>query len=223
MSLTIHEDLEQRSEDWHTARRGIVTASVVGQLVTPTLKVANNDTSRALTATLAAERITGWTEEAFVNNDMWRGVEDEPRARAYYSEHFAPVAEAGFMVRDDWGFRIGFSPDGLIREDGLWETKSRKPKKHLQTIVADQVPAENVAQLQAGLLVSGRDWIDYMSWCGGMKPYVKRVYPDPKWQAVIVAAVEAFEKAVEAMTATYYNRVGSLPDTERVIELEVTF
>ena len=34
MSLTTYTDLEQRSEDWFAARCGIVTASVVGQLIT---------------------------------------------------------------------------------------------------------------------------------------------------------------------------------------------
>jgi hypothetical protein len=58
--------------------RGLVTASVVGKLLTPTLKVADNDTSRALTATLAAERITGWTEESHMTPDMWRGVDQSP-------------------------------------------------------------------------------------------------------------------------------------------------
>jgi hypothetical protein len=36
-----------------------------------------------------------------------------------------------------------------------------------------------MAQLQCGLLVSGREWIDYVSYCGGMPMYVKRVLPDP--------------------------------------------
>ena len=34
MSLTIMDQLEQGSDEWKTARRGIVTASTVGRLVT---------------------------------------------------------------------------------------------------------------------------------------------------------------------------------------------
>ena len=64
----------------------------------------------------------------------------------------------GFMIRDDWGYRIGYSPDGLVGDDGLIEVKSRRPKKHLQTILANEVPAENIAQIQTGLLVSQRKW-----------------------------------------------------------------
>ncbi len=48
MSLKIFEDLVQGTPEWLAARRGIVSASVVGQLITPsTVKPAKNDRSRA--------------------------------------------------------------------------------------------------------------------------------------------------------------------------------
>lgn len=222
MSLTILPDLEQGSDEWHDQRRGMITASVVGNLITArTLKPASNDYSRGLTALLAAERITGYTDPTYVSDDMWRGKEDEPRAREKYSEHFAPVTTAGFMVRDDWGFKIGYSPDGLVGEDGLIEIKSRRQKKQLTTVLADQVPAENYAQLQCGLLVSGRDWIDYLSYSGGMHLWRKRVYPDADYHAAIVRAVEQFERTAAEMVATYNAATQGLPMTERVTETEI--
>jgi hypothetical protein len=221
MSLTILPDLLQGSDEWHDQRRGIVTASMVGRLLTSTGKPANNDTSRTLTAQLVAERITGWTDPVYVSDDMLRGHDDEPRALDVYSEHHAPVESVGFMVRDDWGFRIGYSPDGLVGDDGLVEVKSRRAKKHLQTILEDQVPAENMAQLQCGLLVSGRAWIDYVSFCGGMPLYVKRVEPDPAWFDAILAAVTAFEDTASLMVAVYTAATEGLPMTERVIEMEM--
>lgn len=181
----------------------------------PVLQAAANDDSRRLTLLLAAERITGWTEMTFVSDDMWRGIDDEPFARNAYSEHFAPVVEAGFMVEDRWGFPIGFSPDGLVGDDGLIEIKSRRPKAHLATILADEPPAENMAQLQCGLLVSGRQWIDYVSYCGGMPLWRKRVEPDPMWLNTIVEAVEALEENIAAIVDTYTAAVTGLPMTER--------
>lgn len=48
MTLKIYDHLDQGSPEWLAARRGIVTASVVGQRVTPsTVKPAKNDRSRA--------------------------------------------------------------------------------------------------------------------------------------------------------------------------------
>lgn len=221
MSLTIHDELTQGTTEWLDQRRGMVTASVVGNLITPTLRVADNDTSRGLTALLAAERITGYTDPTFVYDDMWRGIEDEPRAREKYAEKYAPVETVGFMVRDDWGFSIGYSPDGLVGKDGLIEVKSRRQRKHLQTILTDAVPAENMAQLQAGLLVSGRKWIDYVSYCGGMPMWVKRVTPDRAWFKAIVGAAAQFELDAAEMVAAYMKATEGLAQTERPVELEM--
>lgn len=223
MTLHTYPDVVQGTPQWDDLRRGMVTASVVGQLVTPsTLKVASNPASRALAALLVAERITGFTDPTYVSDDMERGWEDEPRAVAKYSEdRDMEVQEMGFMVREeDWG-RLGYSPDGLVHDTGLLEVKSRRPKKHLATILADDVPAENIAQIQAGLFVTGREWCDYVSYCGGMPLWTKRVYPDPAWHKALPEAVRAFEAAATEMTSNYLDAVVGLPMTERVIEMDM--
>ncbi|WP_144627589.1 lambda exonuclease family protein [Arthrobacter woluwensis] len=218
MTLTIYNDLEQGTDEWLQARCGILTASVIGQLITPTnVKVANNDTARALTATLTAERITGYVEPAHVTADMERGTLDEPYARDAYAQWSgARVEQVGFMVLDNWGTRLGFSPDGLVGEDGLIEIKSRRQKKHLQTIVNGEVPAENMAQIQTGLLVSRRFWCDYVSFCSGMPLFVKRVYPSEKWFGAIIAAALGFEKNAASIIAAYTEATKNMPPTERI-------
>jgi hypothetical protein len=223
MTLRMLPDLVQGSPEWLDQRRGMVTASVVGQLITPrTVKPAANDHSRALTMTLAAERITGWTDPVFVSDDMMRGRMDEPLARDLYSRTYAPVAEVGFMVREEDGWTLGFSPDGVVGGAGLVEIKSRKAKAQLATILADEVPLANVAQCQAGLLVSGREWLDYVSFCGGLPLWTKRVYPDPRWFDAIREAVEQFEQTAAQMIATYAERTVGLPTTERsTYDLEI--
>src|SRR5690606_529488 len=154
MTLTIYDTLEQSSPEWLEARRGIVTASTVGKLLTATGKVADNDTSRALTHALIAERITGRVEYSAPSRDMQRGTLLEPYARDLYASHYAPVQEIGFMRFENTnGSVIGYSPDGLVGEDGLIEIKSRTPRIQVDTILADRVPAANMAQLQAGLFV----------------------------------------------------------------------
>jgi hypothetical protein len=214
-------DVEQGTPEWHDARRGIMTASVVGKFITAkTIKPASNDTSRSMTAQLVAERITGWTEDTYVSAAMERGSFDEPYARDEYSKHYAPVTECGFMVRDDWGFTIGFSPDGLVGDEGLIEIKSREPKIQLATILDDEVPLENMAQIQCGLLVSGREWCDYVSFRGGMPLYVKRVHPSLTWRSTILDTVAAFEKSAAEMIGRYQSAAAHLPMTERVQAFE---
>ena len=104
------------------------------------------------------------------------------------------------------------------------EVKSRRQKKHLATILADEVPIENVAQIQCGLLVSGRAWCDYISFCGGMPLWTKRVTPDPRWFDAIVAAVTGFEETAAHMVDTYTRAVAGLPMTERIdYDAEIRF
>ena len=219
--LTEFPDVIQGSDEWHAQRRGIVTASVVGRLLTPTLKVADNETSRGLTATLVAERITGQTEPSFTNDDMMRGVLSEPIARDLYSGHFEEATETGFMIRDDWGFKLGYSPDGLVGTDGLIEVKAPRAKGHIATILADKVPEQHMAQIQCGLLVSGRKWLDFISFHGGLPLFVKRVEPDEAWHDAILLAVEAFEQNAWAMEARYKDASQFLIPTERIDFLEV--
>ena len=221
MSLHVYDQIEQGSEEWHAARRGIITASVVGQFITPkTIKVAANDKTRAMAYQLIAERITGHTEDTYVSRDMEAGHFIEPLARDLYSEHYAPATEVGFMVRDDWGFKIGYSPDGIVGDDGLIEIKRRFAKFHLQTILSDEVPLEHMAQCQTGLIVSGRKWIDFISYCGGMPLCVKRVLPDRLWREAILKAVLDFEESAEIMIDAYHAATLGMPATERVEQFQ---
>ena len=258
-------DLEQGSPQWHDQRRGIVTASTVGNLITigkltaidydcpncsaakanpcvgkkpphaplktlhteraaaarnagssaTVFETASNDVSRGLTMLLVAERITGWTEDMFVSDDMLRGQLDEPKARDKYSEHYAPVTEVGFMTYEDSGIKLGFSPDGLVGEDGLIEIKSRRPKKQVSTVISGHPPAENMPQIQCGLLVSGRKWLDYISFAGGMPMWVHRVYPDQRWFDAIIAAGRAFESNAAEMITIYQDEIAGFPSTDR--------
>lgn len=211
-------DVLQGTDEWFAARLGMITASVVGQLITPrAIKPAANPESRALVTLLASERIAGWPADSYSSTDMIRGHLDEPYAREAYTQATGtPITECGLMIRDLGGHSLGYSPDGMAGDDGLVEIKSRLPKKHVATVIADAVPAENIAQCQAALLVSGRPWLDYVSYCGGMRLWTKRVYPDPLWAEAIIAATEAAEKAISDAVATYHLHTSDMPLTERI-------
>lgn len=223
MSLHTFPDVEQGTDEWLELRRGILTASTIGQLITPSLKPASNQAARSLTLTLVAERITGHIDPVFVSDDMLRGQMEEPLARDLYGEFTGvEVAELGFMTEDKWGPIIGYSPDGLVGDEGLIEIKSRRQKKQLHTILDGQVPAENMAQIQCGLLVSGRKWCDYVSFCGGMPLFIKRVYPDNAWQHAVIEAAIAFQHAAADMTRAFTNRTAGYPVPPRSdIEQEI--
>lgn len=221
-NLQVLDNLIQGTEAWHDARRGVLTASVIGQLITPkTLKPANNDTARGLIASLVGERIAGFTESTFTNDDMMRGIEEEPFARDLYIEHFAPVEEVGFMIREQDGIKLGYSPDGVVGDDGLIEVKSRRQKKHVLTVVSGAAPVENMAQIQTGFWVSGRSWCDYISYCGGMKIWVQRVERDPRWQEIITEVARDFEKQAAEMIEKFTAATEGMPLAERTYDVGI--
>lgn len=205
-------DCVQRSDAWFAARRGMLTASVVGSLVTPTLKVANNDTSRGVIAGLVAERVTGEVEQSgYMGPDVERGVLYEPVIRDRYAEVTGQtVTEVGFMIRTlPGGARLGCSPDGLVGDDGGLEIKAPRAKGQVQTILADAVPPQYVAQVQASLLVTQRSHWDYCSAAAG-RLYVTRIHPDPSWHEAITEAVINAERLIQRATSDYLERVDNL-------------
>jgi len=227
-SMRYFPDLIQGSEEWLAARQGLLTASEMKHILTPTLKPANNDKTRAHVYELLAQRITRYVEPTYIGDDMLRGQVDEVEARILYSQHIAPVQEMGFITNDRWGFTIGYSPDGLVGDDGLIECKSRRQKFQAQTIVENvtsgTIPSEYMLQCQTGLLVAERAWCDLISYCGGMPMAVIRVFPDAEIQGAIIEAAEAFEATIAEKLAQYGAAVNSdarLIPTERKIEQEM--
>ena len=228
MKRTFFTELDQGSSDWHDARAGIVTASAMRSLVTGSGQVANNDTSRGLIRTLAAERIMGKPADSFSSRMMDRGTALEPFARDLYSEHYAPVEEVGFIRLDTDEYSLGYSPDGVIGHDGLIEIKSPGPKEHLRTILDDDVPSVYKWQVQVGLLVTGRSWLDFISYCPGADLYVKRVRPDKEAFGTIHMAVSAAEAAITSIIADYTESGKNRVKTEwfdpfEEEEVEITF
>jgi hypothetical protein len=191
-----------------------------------TLKVADNEAVKTHLYELAAQRVNNYVEPHFESFDMERGKFDEERARAKYVEEYAPVTEVGFITNDKLGFPIGYSPDGLVGDDGLIEIKSRIQKLQMLTLVehvaADTIPPDFVIQCQTGLFVAERKWLDFISYSGGMKMGVVRTYPDPVIQEAIGNAAVNAEARINEKLRIYQELIASnarLVDTERLLYL----
>lgn len=219
--ITVHESFEQGTPAWFEARAGIVTASNVHKLLTPRLGVADNATSRGLIYRLAMERLTGHPVDAGATTyAMRRGTELEPYAREHFKQYWLAkgqsLTEAGFITRDHEAtdnapaYRIGYSPDGLIDDDGVLEIKCPGPEKFLTWFEdweatrreygrAAYVPAEHMLQVQTGLYVSGRTRGVFMAYTPGLTPIVSYTVSDPSWVNTIKAAVQAAETRINAL------------------------
>lgn len=212
----------QGSDDWLMARCGLLTASEMSRIITPTtLKLSGNDKAVAHMWELLAQRQNRYVEPTYVSDDMLRGQVDEIEARALYAKHHAPVEECGFITRQFDGVTIGYSPDGLVSDDGLIECKSRRQRYQTATIATWEVPPEYVLQVQTGLLVTQRKWLDFVSYCGGMPMAVIRVEPDAKVQGAILEAAIQFEEKVAELQGAYERNAVGLIKTERRIEQEM--
>mgnify|MGYP003656577790 CR=1 FL=1 len=201
--ITYHHEIEQGTPEWHELRRGVLTSTAIKTLITPTGKLADNDKTRAHVYEVAAQRITGRTEDTFMSFDMMRGHTEEILARDLYARHYSPVSECGFITNNVLGFLVGYSPDGLVGEDGLIEIKSAKAKIQVERITNGGMPNEHYAQVQTGLWVTGRQWCDFISYSNGMKMMVVRVEADPDYHALIEQAAAQFEAKVNDVIAHY--------------------
>jgi hypothetical protein len=222
LTVTYHTNLIQGSDEWLAQRCGMLTASNMGLILTPTLKQASNDKERQHLYELLAQRVTKYVEPHYISDDMLRGKDEEYDARDLYSAKYAPVTECGFITNDKFGFTIGCSPDGLVGEKGLVEFKSRRMKYQAQTIIEGILPIEFSLQVQSELLISERSWCDFGSYCGGMPMFVLKVFPDPVIHAAITQAAIAFHERMEEKLQTYELVAAKLHPTERRIEQEIT-
>lgn len=219
-SVRLHTDLYQGTDEWIAARCGMLTASEMSLILTPTLKAARNEKERSHLYELLAQRITRYVEPRYVSDDMLRGQEDEVEALTLYSRFFAPTEHVGFITNDKWGFTLGYSPDALVGKDGLVEVKSRRQKFQVETfithVVEGTIPAEFALQIQTGLLVSERSWCDFISYSGGLPLVRIRVYPDEVVQQAIVSAAGDFEQRLrDAMDRYREATAGAIP-TKRI-------
>lgn len=226
MTITIHDEMIQGSEEWFDARRGLLTASEMHLIVTPKqLKAANNDKARAHLFELLAQRITGYTEPSYISDDMLRGKEEEILALDEYAKNYGELSRVGFVTNNEWGFTLGCSPDALVGDDGIVEVKSRRMKYQVETIIRDEVPEEYLLQIQTMLLITGRKWCDFITYSGGLPMFTKRVAADKVMHDGIVAASAAFHEQM-ANTMTRWvemmkNPANRLIPTERRIEEEI--
>lgn len=214
----IIHDVEQGSDEWHQVRTGILTASEFRHILTPKLKLADNEKTRQHVYEIAAQIINNYTEPSYIGEAMLRGYSDEIKARDAYSENYDPVEEVGFITRVVDGNTLGYSPDGIgvIGNFGI-ECKSRIQKHQVQTITDNTVPDEHIIQVQAGIYIAGLDYIDYVSYSGGMPIWVIKSEPIEEYQEAIAESAFKFYEKVNQKIEEYGNR---LADAKMIINTE---
>jgi putative phage-type endonuclease len=154
--------MEQRSDEWFSARCGKVTASRVKNMMAKLKSGKPAATREEYMVQLAIEKVTGSSFPTYQNAAMQHGTDTEPEARHAYSQETGNfVDEKGFILMD--GLDLGCSPDGLIGADGGVEIKCPyNPARHWDAL--KKMPEEHKWQIQTSLLVTNREWWDFVSY-----------------------------------------------------------
>jgi predicted phage-related endonuclease len=160
MQVTI-DTSEQGTEEWHKARLGKFTASRAGDLMKTQKNGKPYATRKNYITEVALERITNQVPEFTESEAMREGKERERTAALAYS--FATgneTEQTGFWHTDTFGA----SPDDLIvNQNGGVEYKNPLASTHYQTLMDKTIPEHYYWQIIQCLLVTGRDFWDYVS------------------------------------------------------------
>lgn len=196
--MTIHQ-CKQGSEEWRRLRAGVITSSDFDQIVTPGGKLSKQWEDHA--HKLIAERISGEVIDSPTSAAMAAGRYFEPEAALWYEfENSVTTEQVGFCTVDIGGFLIGASPDRLVGNDGLLEIKCPLPKTHVGYLLRDSgmyLPYK--PQVQGQLLVTGRQWVDCVSYCPSFPPSCHRIHRDFIYCATLTNALEEFCARVARM------------------------
>jgi hypothetical protein len=197
----IYIDCKQGEEDWHLNRVGVTTASRAKDACDRLKSGAFTQKALGYAAQIAMEIACGERcDDTFVNFAMQRGSELEPRARsAYESATGNLVSEAGLCLTDDRMF--GYSSDGLIDDDGLLEIKCPLSPLTVVSMWKDNDLSDYMHQMQMGLWLTGRKWLDFVMFdprldSVGKAIYVKRVSRDEAFIEKMEKDLMAFSKQV---------------------------
>ena len=136
----IKHDTIQGTPAWFELRWGKITGTASKGLF------VKSDT---LLIDLIAQNTEDWEmEDTYASADMVRGTELEVYAReAISDELFISFKEVGFLQNASIPI-LCISPDGLSEDDTIGlEIKCPKAKKHTETILANEIPSDNIHQV----------------------------------------------------------------------------
>lgn len=163
--------------------------------------VEASDIAKRYAADLAIEIVSG--QQWGIPAKAWvleRGHIMEAEARRIYEARTgAFVTEAGICV-DDAGY--GYSSDGLIESDGLMEVKAPIDSVKIMEMWRTGDTSEYDHQMQGGLWITNRKWIDFLMYVPslasvGKDLYLKRIYRNEEFIDNMVTRLAKFHQLVQ--------------------------
>ena len=177
-------DFQQYTAEWWEARRGVPTASEFHRIISPK-KWEYAAGAQGYIHDLIAEVYDPMygRHDQYASRAMAVGTHLEPEARRFYEfSQSCEVQQVGFCLTDDG--RFGCSPDALVGEEGGLELKGPAYKTQVKWLLDGGVPPDHLAQCHGFLIVTGRPWIDFLSYCPPLPSLFLRVERDDRTEAL---------------------------------------
>lgn len=186
----------QGTPEWFAVRAGIPTASSFSNIITPSGdESASADKYQNL---LLYELMRGKPNpEGYKSPSMQRGNDlEEGAALLYAGMTNKSITKIGFIT--DNQHTMGASPDRFVDEDGILEIKVPEPQTYIGYLLKDNLAKSYYPQIQGQLLISGRLWVDIMSYDGeGLDPKIERVKRDENYLASLRRLIAKFHVGME--------------------------
>jgi hypothetical protein len=197
-------DFEQGTPEWFAARIGIPTASLFSKLVTPKTGKKSSQ-AQGLIYKLLDELRTGHPSDDFGGTEWTiRGNQLEDEAVNFYEfETGNKTEKVGFITDDNHTW--GCSPDRLVNDDGILEIKCPAGWTHIENLLRDDIDPIYKPQTQGQLIISERDYCDWMSYHPEMPPKIIRVKKDIEFCKVL-------EESKDELSDMIYNAFIKLTD-----------
>jgi len=208
-NIKYHYDLVQGSDEWREIRLGKFTGSTAAALLT---NGKDADGLGAAVKTLiyknASELITGGEGDSFQGNvHTDRGNASEPLAIELYEEAtWSTVKKCGFIELNHY---IGYSPDGLVGEDGMAECKAPDNAEYLRLLLERTIDPKYFGQMMFGLWVTGRQWCDniYFNSSFGNMPYFHiRFERDEKVMQIFDEKMKVISRKMDEILNKYHDK-----------------
>jgi putative phage-type endonuclease len=200
----------QRTETWHQARLGKVTASRIADVVSR-VKGGYGASRANYLSELVVERITGQPTKGYVSPAMVHGIDTEAEALNNYAFMCqADLSPVGFVPHPTI-VMSGASPDSYVGTDGLVEIKCCQPAAHIARLRGGPVPEKYYLQVQWQLECTGRQWCDLVHYNpifpGTMQLQVERLHRDDSRIMELAREVAGFlaevDEAVRDLRSRY--------------------
>jgi hypothetical protein len=144
---------------------------------------------------LLAEWMLGAPLPDYSSDFMERSSKMEDEAvKAYEFETDLKTERVGFIT-DDSGL-VGCSPDRLVGDDGCLEIKCPAANTHVGHMIERKLDEKHAPQTQGQLLVTGRAWVDTVSFYPGLPIVIIRTSRRNDYIEALSAALDSFVRTM---------------------------